>query len=107
MSLITCFNLVSPELIKQLDYVIIVGPFKLKFLCSTLLCSTLFCIRFTIKISFITYMPKPALEMAWAHEEYEMFFQIEMPLKMGMIKARQTFSEYLLLSSTGCKASVL
>lgn len=37
-------------------------------------------------------MPKPALEMAWAYEEYELFFQTEMPLKMGMIKTRQTLS---------------
>lgn len=92
MSLKTCFNLVSPELIRQLDYVIIAGPFQLKLLCSALLCTLLFCIRFTTTISFITYMPKSALEIAWAYEEYEMFFQVENRLKTGMIKARQTFS---------------
>lgn len=51
-------------------------------------------------------MPKPALEMAWAYEEYETFFQIEMPLKTGMIKARQTFSEYLPLNWPPSQCSI-
>ena len=30
MPLTTCFNLVSPEVLRQLDYRVVVGPFQLK-----------------------------------------------------------------------------
>ena len=30
MPLITCFNLVSPEVVRQLDYKVVVDPFQLK-----------------------------------------------------------------------------
>jgi len=50
-------------------------------------------IPFSTKIVSLSYVPKPAPEMAWEYEEYDMLFQTEMPLKMGMRKARQTFSE--------------
>lgn len=37
MPLISCFNLVSPEVAKQLDQMIVVGPFQLKLFYSTLI----------------------------------------------------------------------
>lgn len=49
-------------------------------------------------------MPKPALEMSWEYKEYEMLLQPEMPLKMGMRKARQRFSDDSLLNSSDCQA---
>ena len=40
MPLTTCFNLVSPELVRQLDWMIVVAPFQLKNILSY---SILFC----------------------------------------------------------------
>ena len=38
---LTCFNLVSPEVVKQLDEIIIVGPFQLKILLTArVICSS-------------------------------------------------------------------
>ena len=55
MPLTTCFNLVSPEVLRQLDYRIVVGPFQLKQSYSVLFCPVLFYFnRYIVELSPVT-----------------------------------------------------
>ena len=55
MPLTTCFNLVSPEVLRQLEYSVVVGPFQLKWSYSVLFCSVLFYFNmYVVELSAVT-----------------------------------------------------